>query len=161
MGNICDYERRTELVLEIQKKLYNNGKKVLILSDRRAHLKEISEKVESRNIATIGYYVGGMKEKELKKSEGKEILLGTYTMSSEGMDIPDLDAVIFASPRSDIIQSIGRILRKKHESNPICWDIVDNFSVFPNQYTKRRAYYRKMDYPINIYDFNDDQNEPI
>jgi len=161
VNNICDYERRTELVLEILKKLYNNGKKVLILSDRRAHLKEIFEKVESRNIATIGYYVGGMKEKELKKSEGKEILLGTYTMSSEGMDIPDLDAVIFASPRSDIIQSIGRILRKKHESNPICWDIVDNFSVFPNQYTKRRAYYRKMDYPINIYDFNDDQNEPI
>lgn len=161
VNNICDYERRTELVLEILKRLYNEGKKVLILSDRRAHLKEIFEKVESRNIATIGYYVGGMKEKELKKSEGKEVLLGTYTMSSEGMDIPDLDAVIFASPRSDIIQSIGRILRKKHESNPICWDVVDNFSVFPNQYTKRKAYYRKMDYPINIYDIHDDSNENL
>ena len=46
---------------------------------------------------------------------------------------------IFASPRSDIVQSIGRILRKKHETNPICWDIVYDFSVFPKQYTKRRA----------------------
>lgn len=161
VNNICDYERRTELVLEILKRLYNDGKKVLILSDRRAHLKEIFEKVESRNIATIGYYIGGMKEKDLKKSEEKEILLGTYTMSSEGMDIPDLDAVIFASPRSDIVQSIGRILRKKHESNPICWDIVDNFSVFPNQYNKRKAYYRKMNYPINIYDINDNETETI
>ena len=161
INNICDYERRTELVIEIVKRLHNQGKKILILSDRRSHLTEIFEKIKSRNIATIGYYVGGMKEKDLKKSEDNEILLGTYTMSSEGMDIPDLDAVIFASPRSDIIQSIGRILRKKHESHPICWDIVDNFSVFPNQYNKRKAYYRKMDYPINIYDINDNIKENL
>jgi len=161
INNITEFKRRTELILYLLICLRQQGKKILILSDRRAHLTYIYEEVMNRDIASIGYYVGGMKERELKKSEGMDILLGTYTMSSEGMDIPDLDAVIFASPRSDIVQSIGRILRKKHATNPICWDIVDDFSVFPNQYIKRRTHYRKMKYPIKIYNINDDIDSPI
>jgi len=156
VNNITEFGRRIELIINIIQRLRKINRKILILSDRRKHLTEIYDIVNEREIATVGYYVGGMKQKELKESEGKDVLLGTYNMSSEGMDIPDLDAVIFASPRSDIIQSIGRIMRKKHETNPICWDIVDNFSVFPKQYEKRRAYYRKMKYPINTYDINDD-----
>ena len=97
-----------------------------------------------------------MKQKDLKESESKRILLGTYTMSSEGMDIPDLDAVIFASPKSDIIQSLGRILRKKHLTSPIVWDIVDNFAPFINQFKKRKSYYKKMKYTIKVCEINDD-----
>ena len=155
INNITECKRRSELIFKLLSLLINKEKKILILSDRRNHLKYIYEQILERNISSVGYYVGGMKQHELKQSEGKNILLGTYTMSSEGMDIPDLDAVIFASPRSDIIQSIGRILRKKHQINPVCWDIVDNFSVFPNQYIKRRRHYRKMKYPIKIYEIND------
>lgn len=155
INNITECKRRTEIILYLLKLLISQNKKILILSDRRNHLTYIYDQVLERNIGTIGYYVGGMKPNELKKTEGKQIILGTYTMSSEGMDIPDLDAVIFGSPRSDIIQSIGRILRKKHAFNPICWDIVDDFSVFPNQYTKRRVHYRKMNYPIKIYNILD------
>ena len=46
--------------------------------------------------------------------------------------------MIMASPKSDIIQTIGRIMRQKHENlNPKIIDIVDNFSVFKNQGKKR------------------------
>ena len=61
--------------------------------------------------ATVGYYVGGMKQKDLDISETKEIILGTYPMSSEGLDIPTLNAVVFTTPKSSIEQSIGRITR--------------------------------------------------
>ena len=115
INNITKYRRRVILVIEIIKKLRKKNKKILILSDRRQHLKDIYCELEKINIGTFGYYVGGMKQKELKLSEKNHILLGTFTMASEGMDIPDLDSVIFASPKSDIRQSIGRILRKKHE----------------------------------------------
>uniref|UniRef100_A0A6C0IXV9 Helicase ATP-binding domain-containing protein n=1 Tax=viral metagenome TaxID=1070528 RepID=A0A6C0IXV9_9ZZZZ len=161
INNLTNYERRTDLIIHLIKQLIKLGKKILILSDRRNHLKTIYEKVNNLNISTIGYYVGGMKQKDLKLSEKKNILLGTYTMSSEGMDIPDLDAVVFASPKSDIVQSLGRILRKKHETNPIVWDIKDNFGPFANQYNKRRAYYRKMKYPIKLYNINDNNTNPI
>ena len=40
-------------------------------------------------------------------------------MASEGMDIPILpDSIILASPKSNICQPIGRILRKKHVDKP-------------------------------------------
>ena len=32
--------------------------------------------IKSRNISTVGYYVGGMKEKDLKLSEGKKVIIG-------------------------------------------------------------------------------------
>ena len=59
-------------------------------------------------MGSIGYYVGGMKETALKESEKKDIILGTYPMASEGMDIPILNTLILASPISSIEQSIGR-----------------------------------------------------
>ena len=155
INNITEFNRRLELIIEIIKRLCKKNRKILILSDRRNHLTEIYNKVIEKELCSIGYYVGGMKQDELKESESKDILLGTYNMSSEGMDIPDLDAIIFASPKSDIIQSIGRILRKKHDTPPICWDIVDDFSMFSKQYIKRRAYYRRMKYNINIYEIKD------
>ena len=39
---------------------------------------------------------------------------------SEGVDVPELDAVMFLSPRKsvvDIVQSVGRVMRKPHGSN--------------------------------------------
>ena len=53
-----------------------------------------------------------MKPAELKAQE-KDIILGTYSMASEGMDIPKLNTIFLASPKSDVVQSVGRILRKK------------------------------------------------
>lgn len=161
INNITQYRRRTELIIELVKKLRHDNKKILILSDRRQHLKDLHALVEMWGKASVGYYVGGMKQTALSKSERNDVILGTYTMSSEGMDIPDLDSIIFASPKSDIVQSIGRVLRKNHATNPIAWDVVDNFGPFVNQYKKRRAYYRRLKYAIHIYDVVDDPAQPL
>jgi superfamily II DNA or RNA helicase len=97
-----------------------------------------------------------MKEKDLKKSENMQVLLGTYSMSSEGMDIPELNTLIMASPKSDIEQSVGRILRKDHEDiTPKIFDIVDDFSVFTNQGNKRRQFYKKNNYETYVCKIHD------
>ncbi len=36
-------------------------------------------------------------------------------MASEGMDIPKLNTIILGSPKSDIVQSVGRILRQNNK----------------------------------------------
>ena len=72
-------------------------------------------------------------------------------MASEGMDIPKLDTIILSSPKSDIVQSVGRILRKKPEDRiytPLIIDINDMFSMFINQNKKREKYYNKCKYNI-------------
>ena len=74
-----------------------------------------------------------MKPDELRNHKEKDILLATYSMASEGMDIPKLNTVILASPKSDVEQSVGRVFRQKacdRNFHPLIVDIQDMFSFF-------------------------------
>ena len=90
-----------------------------------------------------------MKDKELKTAETKRVMLSTYAMTSEGFDNPSLNTLLFATPKTNIEQSIGRILRKVHEINPIIIDIVDSYSLFKVQGYQRRYYYKNKKYIIH------------
>jgi superfamily II DNA or RNA helicase len=95
-----------------------------------------------------------MKMCDLDISATKQIILATYQMSSEGLNIPTLNTVILASPIGDIQQSVGRILREKKEVRkyiPLCIDIYDNFSLFKFKGNKRIKYYQSNGYKINNY----------
>ncbi len=151
LNNICDYYRRTQCymnrVIDLIKE--NEERQILILSDRKQHLEDMFKYAHEKGVDSVGYYIGGMKDKKLKESEKCKLLLGTYPMASTGLDIPTLNGVVLASPRSDIIQSIGRIDRKVHENiQPIIIDCVDQFSVFDNQARKRLAIYKKKGYEV-------------
>jgi len=144
--NIVNNGNRNILINCIIKRLVEEDRRILVLSDRRDHLKAIHDMVQQ--YTSVGYYVGGMKQKDLDISAQKTVILGTYPMSSEGLNIPELDTAVFTTSKSSIEQSIGRIVRKVHEKIPLAIDIVDEFSVFPRQYVKREKVYRKLNYDI-------------
>lgn len=150
---VCSFPPRNIYMLDLLENILKEepGRKTLILSDRRAHLTELERLIKLRKLGTVGYYVGGMKEAQLKESESKDIILATYNMSSEGMDIPALNTLILASPVSAIEQPIGRVQRQKpHERQytPLVIDIWDQFSLFHRQGTKRLGFYKKQGYSI-------------
>jgi superfamily II DNA or RNA helicase len=132
----------------------------IVLSHNLNVLHYIYKKIVCKNLASVGYYVGGMSEKELKNSETKQVILASFSMASEGLDIPSLNAEFLITPKTDIVQTIGRVLRAKHAfSDPIIYDIVDNHDVFQRQWLKRKAYYKKNNYNIigcDIYNYNKD-----
>ena len=132
----------------------------LILSHNLNVLHYIYNKIVCKNIVSVGYYVGGMKECELKKSEKKQVVLASFSMASEALDIPSLNAEFLITPKTDIVQSVGRILRAKHAfSSPIIYDIKDNHNVFQKQWLKRKTYYKKQNYNIFECDsYNYDKN---
>jgi hypothetical protein len=68
-------------------------------------------------------------------------------MAAEALDIKTLTTLIMATPKTDIEQAVGRILRAKH-TQPIVVDIVDNHDIFQNQYRKRKVFYVKNNYKI-------------
>lgn len=153
IGNIVEYDVRNQFIVSMVKDMVGEGRKILILTDRRLHLETLRAMVEEDNICSCGYYIGGMKQSELKESEGKDLILGTFSMAAEGMDIPSLNTLILASPKSKITQAVGRIIRKKHENcPPLVIDVVDKFSIFCSQGNKRLAFYKKTGYPIYNYD---------
>jgi superfamily II DNA or RNA helicase len=132
----------------------------IIMSHNLSILHYIYKKFVCKNLASVGYYIGGMSEAELKISEKKQIVLASYSMSSEGLDIPTLNSEFLITPKTDIIQTVGRVLRAKHKySHPIIYDFVDSHDVFQRQWLKRKSYYKKQNYTIigtNNIEYNND-----
>ena len=156
VNNICNYKPRTIFIINLLKDVLKKEpeRKILILSERKNQLKDIEELIAKDEIASYGYYVGGMKMSDLDISATKQIILATYQMSSEGLNIPTLNTVILASPISDIQQSVGRILREKkteRKYKPLCIDIFDDFSLFKFKGYKRIKYYKNNGYLIKTY----------
>jgi superfamily II DNA or RNA helicase len=119
----------------------------MILAHNKSLLKYLFDAIQERKISTVGYYVGGMKEEALKQSETKQIIIATYSMASEGLDIKSLTTLIMATPKTEIEQTVGRILREKH-SQPVVVDIIDHQPLFQNQWQKRKLFYKKQNYKI-------------
>ncbi len=164
INNIAGYYKRTFATMRrvIEKLRENPARQVLILSDRKQHLADMEKCALQMEFTSIGYYVGGMKEKDLKESESKRLLLGTFPMANEGLDIKSLNGLVISSPKSDIIQTVGRILRQKHKDcDPWILDVVDQFSVFNNQAKKRLELYRKNKYQVTDITVNIDEDKEL
>jgi len=158
INNICAFRPRTEYIIFILKDILSKepDRRVLILSERRNQLKDIEQFIVEHNIAnnSYGYYVGGMKQTELAISSEKQIILATFQLASEGFNVPSLNTIIFASPISDIQQSIGRILREipeKRKYTPLCIDIFDDFSIFKRKGASRLKFYNSNKYNVSFY----------
>lgn len=157
INNICGYGPRTECIIQEAVKCLSEGRKLLILSDRRNHLKDIKALLDDTEYSS-GFYLGGMKEKDLEETESKDVILGTFMMASEGFDCRyPLNSIILASPKSNIEQAVGRILRQEAKDRkfvPLIIDIMDEFSTFSGQCFKRIKFYNKNKYHIDFYDSN-------
>ena len=149
ISKICDYGPRRDFILRVMEDLVKNneGAQMIVLAHNRSILTALYDTIQYRNFATCGYYLGGMKQKDLQESETRQIVLATYAMAAEALDIKTLSILVMVSSKTDVIQSVGRILRQKHE-NPIIVDITDTHSIFQNQWALRKRYYRKCNYRI-------------
>ena len=62
------------------------------------------------------------------------------------------------TPRRNIEQSVGRILRtKNHDVQPLIIDIVDQLNSFNNQGLARRKFYKKLQYNIRLIDVEENE----
>lgn len=156
--NVVTCLARNRVITKTIAWLFEQGyKKLLVLSERIAHLdlmKEIFESYESGK--SCSFYTGKVKKSLLPEAEKADCIFGTYSMAAVGMDIPDLDAMILASPMSDIEQAVGRILRKKSDYDKLVIDIIDSFSIFTGQARKRMQFYKKKKYNVVDYSVNEE-----
>jgi len=162
ISKLCTFNPRSELILKIVKTEINNNpeQQILILAHNKNLLTYLFKAIEYRNIASVGYYVGGMKQNDLKNSESKKIIIATYSMAAEALDIKTLTTLVLATPKTDIEQAVGRILRVKH-SSPLILDIIDQHDLFKKQWLKRRTFYHKNNYQILISDNYSDSWEKL
>ena len=134
------------------------GRKILILSERVEHLELLKKRLDERTLCSSGFYIGGMKQKKLDESAQCTVIFGTFQMASEALDIKGLNALVMATPRREIEQTIGRVTRDPNTKiRPLVIDIVDNLESFVKQGYYRRNFYRKNGYQIYVADVENNE----
>lgn len=140
--------------------------RVLVLSDRVEHLSILKRKICEKNADLTDKVVQMMALSNSKKArterrqvlkdlnDGKiNVVLATYALAKEGLDVPNLNYVVFASPQKDettVTQSAGRVGRKAEGKEWGCViDYVDSkFGMLAGFSKKRNSVYKKLEYEI-------------
>lgn len=163
LSNLCEINDRTLALANIINTIRKDkDRKILILSDRKNHLAALKDLVDQDiknnnddNDVVTSYYIGDMKQEERIYAEvNADILFATYHLAKEGLDIERLNTVILATSQKDVIQSVGRIMRKILANGDLCpliIDFSDDLSVFINHTKQRKQFYRKCEYLIEDY----------
>jgi superfamily II DNA or RNA helicase len=138
---IAGNRSRNAMIIDFIEAAYNKGRNVLVLSDIVRHLEVLAEMIQVRGVpaSDIGFYISKNK-KNLKDDKMKRVVLGTYGMAAEATDVPQWDSLVMATPRSNVKQPIGRVLREhKGKMQPLVLDVVDNDSWVYRKYYKSRC----------------------
>lgn len=124
---------------------YKANRITLVMSDlRESHLSRLFQILTNEGIPgqDIGYYVGGMSKHELSLTKQRRVVLGTYKMCSTGTDVPKWDTLVMATPRADVKQAIGRVLRSVvGKKQPVIFDLVDRDAIFQGFHLSRLKQY--------------------
>jgi superfamily II DNA or RNA helicase len=156
MNRLCMVEERNRLICNLIVESLEESdmsRQILIITHRRDHMDYLTLMlVNEFNIdpKQIGHYVGGItskkkREKMRKSVRNKRIIIGSYVIMQEGVSIKSLDTVIIATPQNKIIQSCGRIFRKKKElydNIPTILDISDQIDPYMGMENSRLVQYK-------------------
>ena len=154
---LVDNEERNQMIV---RKAIAASKKMgtIILCSQVRHCEILADLVaEYEEYALVLH--GQLKTKDraerMAKAAEAQLIIGTLSLLSEGIDLPHLSALIFASPVSAsidkenptatrLIQSIGRCRRPfKGKSKAFVLDLVDNHPFGKSAYYKRNSIYKQ------------------
>jgi len=137
---------RNEIVAaEIEKAVLAGRRRIMVFSGIRGHLAELYELLPLEVRRRTGFYVGRRKQEQLDRVAQKNVILATYGMADEGLDIGDIDAVFLTTPRPDVEQPVGRALRfYVKKMPPIIVDFVDRIGSLVDWAERRRTQYIRM-----------------
>ena len=150
---LAEHKRRNLIISDDLFKLSEQGHSIILLSDRVEHLNELYRLLptEQQNDAVILHGKVKKTDRELAleqmRNKEKHILLATYQLAKEGLDVPCLDRLLLATPVKDyaiVVQSVGRIARVcDGKGEPVVYDYVDDIGFLEGMWKKRCTHYRK------------------
>jgi superfamily II DNA or RNA helicase len=151
VNKLTEFEPRNQMVIELLKDVYaEENRQILVLTDRVEHTKKLFELLPPEIQAHTGILARGTKPAvRTEFCESKRILISTYQLVKEGFDVASLNTLVMATPRPDIEQIVGRILRvekAKRTVAPLIFDIVD--STFRRQFQTRLSLYKERNYIV-------------
>lgn len=141
---------RNEMIVEDIKREVRAGRKILVLTERKAHVDILQQYLKGtcETIALTGEDSEQSKKAKLQliDSSDFQVLIATGQFIGEGTDIGVLDCLVLAYPFSfegKLIQYIGRVQRSPVA--PVIYDYRDcRIEYLNNLFSQRNKYYRKL-----------------
>ena len=152
INKLTEYEPRNKLLVDVLTDVYSEKERqILVLSDRVTHTEHILDSLPEPIKSDA--CVLSRKTTAVQRAEwcaSKRIIIGTYAMCKEGFDVSTLNTLLIATPRPDVDQIVGRILRTEksvRKVDPLILDIVD--STFRRQFQERLHLYKQRNYTVS------------
>lgn len=148
---LAENAERNAMITGIIMKAIREGRKVMLLTDRLSQISILKKMVLDKDkTITVGRYVGGMSEQAREISSKCQVILATFQMAQEALDIPAVDVGILATPHADVEQAVGRALRHLDgKKQPVIIDIVDDEPhVCVPFFAKRERLYARKNWPV-------------
>jgi superfamily II DNA or RNA helicase len=150
INKLAEHPGRTKWLVDILQDILEDGRQVLVLTDRVQHTKDLLAAFPDELRARAAILSTDLKaEARAEACATKTILLATYAMCKEGFDVPTLNTLVMATPRPDIDQIVGRILRIERAArtvHPLVVDVVD--PTFRRQFQERNTLYKQRAYTV-------------
>tara|TARA_R100001079_G_scaffold102843_1_gene68429 strand:- start:60 stop:1427 length:1368 start_codon:yes stop_codon:yes gene_type:complete len=143
---------RNEKIINRVVKACNNGRQILVLSDRVDHCMKIARVLQSHSIVAeplVGKMTKKQRAEVLERADNREIqVVCATTVADEGLDLPSLDTVVLTTPTKAmgrIQQRIGRVMRPHpQKQDPIVIDCIDDSGAMHGLARKRQKLYTKL-----------------
>jgi superfamily II DNA or RNA helicase len=150
VNKVVEFKPRNDMIIKLLEDLSEENRKILVLTDRVEHTKTLfeglPEKVKEHS-CILGRSVKAADR--TKFCDSKKILIATYAMCKEGFDVATLNTLVMATPRPDVDQIVGRIMRTEKTTrtvDPLIVDIVD--PAFRRQFQERLRLYKERNYIV-------------
>lgn len=137
IDQVVDILERNQLIVGTAAGEALSGRKVLILTKRREHAKNLHELLDwAHLIDSEDKDRNNILQRMKMGEENFQVIIGTTSLLATGTDIPSLDTLILACDmKSQILatQSVGRILRLfEGKQNPKIYDMWDGYKRMPD-----------------------------
>ena len=150
VNKVVENMERNRMLISILVDVFEPDRQILVLTDRVEHTKTLFEMLPPELKEQAGILARGMKSNTRDEfCKSKKILLSTYQLVKEGFDLATLNTLLMATPRPDINQIVGRIMRvekSKRTTHPLILDVVD--VPFRRQFQERLKLYKDRGYKI-------------
>lgn len=150
MMNVIDAmaksDQRNGEIAEFVFQAYTAGRAhTVVMAETLDHLNRLFHAIVAKGVPGehIGFYHGQQKAYEQALGKTKRVVLCTYGYTSEGTNVPAWDTLVMASPRSNIKQPVGRVLRfLEGKRKPVVLDLVDDHPTLKSfHFARLKTYY--------------------
>ena len=154
---------RNRLIANLTLQCYNAGRNTVLFTDLKdEHHNQLEHWLVAAGIplGDIGRYVGGLDEKGQDYASSRRVVLCTYKATAKAVDCPWWDTGIMVTPRADVAQICGRMLRAYDKKQcvsafgtpawnpdpackvPVIFDLVDlDSNILQGYFKSRLSYY--------------------